>query len=97
MQTKNITLELTPDEIFDITYVLDAELQKIVKEEIYPKITKHNYREEIEFYDLFHDLVGVLSYTLSISGKPPFDFKYYHTVEDYVEALIKQRDSVAKE
>ena len=97
MKTKTITIEVTPDDMFEILYALEAEINREINHTGYGKITKHNYREELDCYNLVNELTRDYLYSFTIPYTKFSEYKTVYHLDEFIEALIDMRDKKARE
>ena len=102
MKTTKITLQLTPDELFDLAYALEAQIKEAVKE-----TDNTNVKDFIEWeceneVKMLRHFMFYHGYTAHTNATENFiDYKDFHQVDEWLNSLmkieLKRRKSIPKE
>ena len=91
METTKITLELTHNELYDLAYALQETIERNIKDDRLPmKYWKDGVEAECK---LLYHFVRYHSYSMSMPGNDLKDYKEYNDVDEWVEALIAQKNA----
>jgi hypothetical protein len=102
MKTTKITLQLTPNELFEIAFALEAQIKEAVK---YPHVKTVKYLKEWECPEETKLLTHFMSYhgytPNTIGNDRSFDsYKNFHQIDEWLNSLmkteLKRRKSIPK-